>query len=652
MRTIIILIACTFVFIGCENKPNIEIVVLEVSPSSITFIFESVTVTQQITTKVRPENATVKLIWSSANDNIATVSQTGLVTATGLGSTNIYIKAGNLSKTIPVAVISSSTVVDEHTIGGFTIPTYEIPDKDVEITSRRNTDVTFPAHNDGMKNTMADFIGANHIGPGYTLTEPDCLNDGGARMLELGSTTIKTYLVNYYKPSYPVGTDWGTKEITSAVELAQTKHYRDLFAKNLKTFTLGCYIFDNSFGHPAVYFINQFPEMARLKEYQELYELTYYLCKTYAGTGKTFIIQNWEGDWACMPSPDAYYDPPQEVFDRMIAWTNTRQDAVMAARKAAGCENVYVYHAIEVNLIEKGIRGKPCVTNNVIPYTYCDFYAYSTYDTQKAEIGFAAALDYMMAKVTSNRTGGKSQCFIGEFGWPFSLDNEYEQSRIKIAENVLKVAREKKFAHVYWWELYDSAGDKIGSIDPNDYPGYWLVTVNGRYTAIWNILYKAINGIDFPGYEPPKVPDFPLYTAISGKDDILSNGVKLKNLDYDGKIEIMEYGGRYCWKTVQQCMYFEVDHFAVTKNDRNVDVGITYFDEGVWPLSLHYNSSSGDIAKVVRFNRTNTNEWKTYTFSINDAGFDKLFHQGFADIRLSDDGEPIYISKVVINKRN
>ncbi len=637
------LIACLYFFLGgCKDKkPGIEVTTFEVSPASITLIYPA---SQQVTVKVTPENATYDLSWSSDNDEVATVSPTGLVTATGEGSTQILVKVTEqMKKYIPVTVIrSSSKVVDEHTIGGFTIPAYEIPAMDADITSLRNTDVTFPAHNDGKKNTMADFISANHIWPGYTLTEPDCLNDGGARMLELGSTTIKTYLVNYYKDNYPVGTNWGTKDITSAVELAQTQHYRDLFAKDLMTFTLGCYIFDNSYGHPAIYFSKQFPESARQKEYQELYDLSYYLCKTFAGTGKTFIIKNWEGDWASRSNhpdytaPNAYLTP--DAAARMIEWTNTRQDAVMAARQNAGCENVYVYHAIEVNLIQIGIEGKPCVTNDVIPHTYCDFYAYSSYDTQETENGFAAALDHLLAKVASNRTGGKSLCFIGEFGWLFSQDNEHEDKRIKIAENVLKVAREKKFAHAYWWELYGD-GD------------YALVTRDRTYTAVWNIFYKAINGIDFSPPEPPE-PDLTIYTEITGKDDIVSNGVTQKNLDYDGKIEIVEYAGKYCWKTLQEHMYFEVDGNVITKNDHNVSVEITYFDEGTKPLTLSYNSSAGDIAKHIQFNRTNTMTWKTYTYYINDAGFDKLFHQGFADMRLFVNSEPIYISKLAVSVYN
>ncbi len=82
-------------------------------------------------------------------------------------------------------VSNSPTIIDEHTIGGFTIPAYKIPAKDRDLTSLRNTDLTFPTHNGGKKNTMANFLGVNHIWPGYALAEPDCLNDGGARMLEL-----------------------------------------------------------------------------------------------------------------------------------------------------------------------------------------------------------------------------------------------------------------------------------------------------------------------------------------------------------------------------------------------------------------------------------------------------------------------------------
>jgi len=183
-----------------QPDPPVELEDFTVSPTSVSLMLEGMPDSQQITTTVQPEDTPdVTFTWSSGNNAVAAVSSTGTVTAKGVGVTQIAVTANNrIRKYVQVTVVRNPlTKVNEHTIGGFTIPTYYIPGRDDDLTSLKNTDLTFPAHTDGRKNTMADFIGANHIWPGYTLTAPDCLNDGGERMLELGSTTIKTYLVNY-----------------------------------------------------------------------------------------------------------------------------------------------------------------------------------------------------------------------------------------------------------------------------------------------------------------------------------------------------------------------------------------------------------------------------------------------------------------------
>ncbi len=365
-----------------------------------------------------------------------------------------------------------------------------------------NTNVTFPCHNDGAKNTMSDFIGANHIWADYTLLGMDSLTEGGVRTTELGSSTVKVYLVDYYKSNYKANINWGNEKITSAVELARTEYFQKLFGReDLKTIVIGTYIFDRTYGHPATYFIHSFTDEAKEKEYQSMYDLAYYLCIRYAGTGRTFIIQNWESDWACMSEPIAGYDPPQEVFSRLTDWINTRQDAVMAARIDADCRDVYIYNCLEVNLVRKAMNGGATVTNNVIPYTYCDFYSYSCYDTAEDETLFSQALDYLSEKVNSNRTGGKSKCYIGEFGYPDSLN---AKTTVSVAETVLRIAREKCYSHVYWWQMYDCVTSESyiegKHYTISDFMGYWLIKCDGTYTKVWNIIYKAINGKDDPNY--------------------------------------------------------------------------------------------------------------------------------------------------------
>ena len=102
----IILIVCIFVLVtgisDCKDKSvkdnPVELTDILVSPPSISLTYGGNTPdTQQITVQIVPENVIdITLKWSSGNNNIATVSPTGLVTATGVGSTLITVSAGNL----------------------------------------------------------------------------------------------------------------------------------------------------------------------------------------------------------------------------------------------------------------------------------------------------------------------------------------------------------------------------------------------------------------------------------------------------------------------------------------------------------------------------------------------------------------------------
>ena len=99
MKAKIILIASMFLFgtciTGCKSKP-VELTDLSVYPESISFVYGSEPDSQQITVTTIPENASdVTFTWWSDNNAVASVSPTGLVTATGIGSTNIKVVANN-----------------------------------------------------------------------------------------------------------------------------------------------------------------------------------------------------------------------------------------------------------------------------------------------------------------------------------------------------------------------------------------------------------------------------------------------------------------------------------------------------------------------------------------------------------------------------
>ena len=83
--------------------------------------------TQQATATPVPADASnVKFEWDSENPNVATVDRNGLITATGVGTTNVIVSSGTIRKTIVVEGVVESIVVkdaDEKTSGEYAVGT-------------------------------------------------------------------------------------------------------------------------------------------------------------------------------------------------------------------------------------------------------------------------------------------------------------------------------------------------------------------------------------------------------------------------------------------------------------------------------------------------------------------------------------------------
>ena len=88
--------------LACKDK-IVEMTGISVSPASILLVYGGTPNSQQITAEAIPENATgVKFTWAAGNKAVATVSESGLITATGIGSTQVSVMANNRSRQIPV----------------------------------------------------------------------------------------------------------------------------------------------------------------------------------------------------------------------------------------------------------------------------------------------------------------------------------------------------------------------------------------------------------------------------------------------------------------------------------------------------------------------------------------------------------------------
>lgn len=67
-------------------------------------------------------------------------------------------------------------------------------------------------------------------------------------------------------------------------------------------------------------FVNGVTEQSLKEEYDATYSFCCDLIRKYSGSGKSFFLGNWEGDWYLLRSYNARVDAEQERIDNMIEW--------------------------------------------------------------------------------------------------------------------------------------------------------------------------------------------------------------------------------------------------------------------------------------------------------------------------------------------
>lgn len=330
---------------------------------------------------------------------------------------------------------------------------------------------------------VPDRLGVCHVSSRYHLTQGDILNEGAERVLELGSRVIKVWFMRP-ENSYKWNSQW--PKVNSLVELAQTPYFRALFARPFTTFVLEAY----SFGKDDHYWKRGMSEDDVADETRQFEELTRYLLEAYRGTSKTFVLQHWEGDWAIRSGYDPKEVPSQAAINGMIRWLNARQDGVDRARDAVRAAKVNVYHAAEVNLVADAMDGKTSVTNDVLPHTHCDLYAYSAYDTSIENKRFRAALDYIAAKAPDSATFGSKNVYIGEFGVP---ENDFgtEKATSSVRQSI-REALDWGCPYLLYWQMFDNECKEGKSDEKGDCRGFWLFKPSGQKSPLWEVLHSFL----------------------------------------------------------------------------------------------------------------------------------------------------------------
>ena len=328
-------------------------------------------------------------------------------------------------------------------------------------------------------NEIRDILGSCHFFGDYGLMGTDLLNDGADSLLGLGSRAIKVaFHGDAMQGYYSVNSEWLI--VDNMVDLGKAPYFRELFSKPFSTIVLMAY----SPGREIFYFLKGMTADDVEWEYRMVYDLTVYLLTEYKGSGKTFIYTNWEGDWTLTPpmtptTPIPSKKPDAVGIKGMIDWLNTRQNAVDQARKDVGMDNVIVAHAAEVNLIDRAMKGESTATNDVVPYTHCDLYSYSAWDTLCGDKErFAPALNYLASKAPDSELFGHKNVYIGEFGAPISdygIDGQLE-----ITQYAIESALDWGVQYAFYWVVYDQ--------------NYGLFLPDGSKTPACEYIEKKLKG--------------------------------------------------------------------------------------------------------------------------------------------------------------
>ncbi|MDQ1438530.1 MAG: hypothetical protein QOK43_2159 [Acidimicrobiaceae bacterium] len=335
---------------------------------------------------------------------------------------------------------------------------------------------------------VPDRLGVTHAAGRYSLGGDDFLLEGADEILGIGSRVFKGWLDDNPRNVYRFGKP--LPPVNSLVELVSTPSYRALFERPFTTYVFEVY----QWGSPRHYWLDDPRAVWFAEEERQVEALATHFLTTYAGTGKTFVFQNWEGDWAVRGHTDPEQLPTQQGFDGMLRWMEVRQRAVDRARDRVGADGVNVFNALEVNIVSQALEGRPCVTNDVVPKAGCDLYSYSAWDTTLEPEQFAAALAHLGAMAPPSDAFGDRNVMLGEFG---CAENRAGPGvTAALVENVSQTALDWGCPWVVYWQVFDDSCVD-GWRDENaveDCSGFWLIKPSGARGAAYDVLQRKLAG--------------------------------------------------------------------------------------------------------------------------------------------------------------
>lgn len=407
---------------------------------------------------------------------------------------------------------STQTTTTSHTETETQTPTATTTDKPTETTTEADSDPIWKPRAPPTELPASEVLGITHTNGQYHFSSDDFLNEGAKKINELGTNVIKVWF-HRISEKYPYNSDWADS-YQSMVQIAKSKYVRELFNRPFSTYIIlaHSYTWGEWLG---------FQDGVTDREMQELRDrfeaLTRHLLETYDGTGKTFVLQHWEGD--NLAQEDETEPLPEDVAENFHRWLTARQEGVETARDSVESD-VTVLHSAEVNFVlDAKNSGTSRVINEVIPDTDIDLVSYSAWELgdqlngegwapghngekqfDEAESLVSETLDYIESKapnpneyVAGSLTERQSNVFLGEFGSPFQQRGA--ETAMRIIRSVLEHSLEWGVRWAIYWQLYCNEKVVDGEVTENDdVRGFYLIRPDGMQAPTWDYFSSIIQG--------------------------------------------------------------------------------------------------------------------------------------------------------------
>lgn len=291
--------------------------------------------------------------------------------------------------------------------------------------------------------------------------------EGCNAIWDLGVRTLKIYCTSAYTSADYTRQTW-TGSATTMKQLLQLPEYNAQLLRAWDRVILTGFTFANNPGGVVTNGWRSDASTAYMDaEYVELREAAEYLLTAFNGTGQTFVIQNWEGDWAYMDSTnvDTYVSRP--MLDRYAAWLGTRQRAIEDAR-AAVVSDCTVLHAIELNRVNDArlFPHRRRILTDIASRVQPDVISYSAYDSTIVDQGswgadlaaWTAATVPMLTKCLR----AMQEAFpgvpiqVGEFGFPEGAELPPGRDVGDMIQVVYDICLAEGVTDFIYWEVFDN----------------------------------------------------------------------------------------------------------------------------------------------------------------------------------------------------